>query len=64
MTWPWNKHADQRIEAAERGAAQAEQKLRTIEAQWPRVHEVAGEARLHRELNGWTAAVKTIFGGK
>lgn len=64
MKWPWNKGADERIQRAERNAATAERNLRKVEAQWGRVHEVAGEARLHRELNGWTTAVKTIFGGK
>ena len=59
MKWPWVRRA----EAAESEAAEAERRLEETHRQWPEVRAIAGETRYHRELNGWTATVKTIFSG-
>lgn len=59
MKWPWVRRA----EDAEARVVDADEKLAEAQAKWPHVTRVTGEAMRHRELNGWTATVQTIFAG-
>lgn len=60
MRWPW----DRRAEKAQRRRAEAEDQLEKVRAQWNDVRQTVGVTRYHRELNGWTNTVRTIFEGE
>ena len=59
MKMPWTKRA----EAAERAVEKADEQLADTRRQWADVLAVTGRAQQHRETNGWTDTVRTIFGG-
>lgn len=63
MRFPWTSSATRREREAVKRAEEAKRLLAQVEQQWPKARAVAGETRTHRELNGWTDTVKTIFGG-
>lgn len=63
MKLPWTKRADQRAAQARHRAEAAERDLQKVREQWPETLRVAGVTHSHRQANGWTEAVKTLFGG-
>lgn len=63
MRLPWSKRVEERAEDARRRAEAAERELWKVRAQWPETLRIAGVTRGHRQANGWTETIKTIFGG-
>jgi hypothetical protein len=63
MKMPWTRRTQERTVEAERRAAAARRDLQQVREQWPMAIETASESRHHRQLNGWTDTIKTIFGG-
>ena len=59
MKLPWQKRAD----GERRERVHAENRLRETEQDWTPVHAAVAKVRRERELNGWTAAITTIFEG-
>ena len=59
MKLPWVTRA----ERAERRAAAAEKQRDRVKDQWSEVRALTEPLNREGELNGWTATVKTIFGG-
>lgn len=57
MRWPWTR--DPHDQAANE---QAEQDLKKIRGQWPRVREQTARMDRHREINGFTHAIREAMG--
>lgn len=70
MKWPWSRHIEARVSAAEQMADSERAELPRVLAglkrareQQAKVDELAAKALSDVRLNGWTDTVKTIFGG-
>lgn len=63
MKLPWTKRADEREAEARRRAEAARRDLQHVREQWPNAIDTARQSRQHRQQDGWTDTIKTIFGG-
>jgi hypothetical protein len=60
MKFPWNRRADR----AHTDRVAAENRLKKVRGDWPKVHAEVADIRQQREINGWTATITTLFAGR
>ena len=70
MTWPWERHkrdkldARRRAEAAEKRALAASRRMALAEKQAAQSRQVTAKLRKQIELNGWTELLQSAWGGR
>lgn len=57
MRFTWQRRADEE----QRLRKTAEAQLAAVQSNWPEVEANAAELRRHKELNGWTGIVASLF---